>query len=61
MQFGFWKLWFKLQNLTMQEEGQDLVEYALVLGLISVGSVSVMGNLGRDLAGYYTYIVVHHP
>ena len=61
MQSGFWKLCFTLQKLTMREEGQDLVEYALVLGLICVGAVSVMGNLGRELAGYYSYIVVHLP
>jgi pilus assembly protein Flp/PilA len=33
------KLYVKFQDLMNREEGQDLVEYALVVGLISVAAV----------------------
>ena len=34
------RLLVKFQTLTMREDGQDLVEYALVVGLISVAAVA---------------------
>lgn len=36
------KLLVKCQTLSMREEGQDLVEYALVVGLISVAAVATL-------------------
>jgi pilus assembly protein Flp/PilA len=36
---GFLKFSFGLRRLLLQEEGQDLVEYALVVGLISISAV----------------------
>jgi len=41
------KLYVKFQDLTSREEGQDLVEYALVVALIALGAVAGM----RALAG----------
>lgn len=38
----FLRLLVKLQTLAMREEGQDLVEYALVVGLISVAAVATL-------------------
>jgi pilus assembly protein Flp/PilA len=40
----FLKLLVKIQTLAMREEGQDLVEYALVVGLISVAAVAALKN-----------------
>jgi pilus assembly protein Flp/PilA len=40
----FLKFLVKLQTLAMREEGQDLVEYALVVGLISVAAVATLQN-----------------
>jgi len=45
MRFFVSTVFFKLQNLTMQEEGQDLVEYALVIALISVAAVASLHTL----------------
>ena len=39
------KLYVKFQDLTSREEGQDLVEYALVVALIALGAVAGMKAL----------------
>jgi len=49
-------LYLKFQNLLSQEEGQDLVEYALVVALISLGAVATMGSLGKAINGIFTTI-----
>ena len=33
-----------------REEGQALVEYALILGLISVVSIAMLGLIGTDVS-----------
>jgi len=37
------KLYVKFQDLASREEGQDLVEYALVVALIAFGATAGMG------------------
>ena len=39
----------KLQNLTSSEEGQDLVEYALVVAMIAFGATAGMGKLASGI------------
>ena len=46
------KLMAKMQN----EEGQGLVEYALILVLISVVCVVALGLLGTSVNGVFTRI-----
>jgi len=43
------KLQTKLQFLLCSEEGQDLVEYALVVALIAFGSVTAMSSLAGGI------------
>ena len=43
------KLSVKLQTLMMQEEGQDLIEYALVVALIAFAAVGSMKILAQDI------------
>jgi pilus assembly protein Flp/PilA len=43
------KLYVKFQELTNREEGQDLVEYALVVALIAFGATAGMGLLATEL------------
>lgn len=43
------KMYVKMQLLTASEEGQDLVEYALVVALIAFGSVTAMKGLGTQV------------
>jgi pilus assembly protein Flp/PilA len=37
------------RHLLCREEGQDLVEYSLVIAMIGLGSVTGMGNLATGL------------
>jgi pilus assembly protein Flp/PilA len=39
----------KIQNLLSREEGQDLVEYALLVALISLAAISGMKGLATDI------------
>lgn len=43
------KLYVTLQNAMSNEEGQDLVEYALVVALIAFGAVAGMSALSTEL------------
>ena len=43
------QLFLKLQALKDQEEGQDLVEYALVVALIAFGATAGMGALAGGI------------
>lgn len=42
-------LYVKFQELKNGEEGQDLVEYALVVALIAFGAVTGMGALASGI------------
>jgi pilus assembly protein Flp/PilA len=42
-------LYFKIQDFASREEGQDLVEYALVVALIAFGAVTGMKNLAGGI------------
>jgi pilus assembly protein Flp/PilA len=43
------KLSVKLQTLLMQEEGQDLIEYALVVAMIAFAATGAMKTLAGDI------------
>jgi pilus assembly protein Flp/PilA len=43
------KLYVKFQDLVSREEGQDLVEYALVVALIAFGATAGMNSLASGL------------
>jgi pilus assembly protein Flp/PilA len=45
----FIKLYVKFQELASREEGQDLVEYALVVALIAFGATAGMKALATGL------------
>jgi pilus assembly protein Flp/PilA len=50
------KLSVKMQTLLMQEEGQDLIEYALVVALIAFAAVATMKTLATDINTVYANI-----
>jgi pilus assembly protein Flp/PilA len=43
------KMFVKMQSVMAREEGQDLVEYALVVALIAFGAVTAMKGLSAEL------------
>lgn len=44
-----YNLHFKMKDLLNCEDGQDLVEYALVVALIAFGAVTAMKGLGTEI------------
>jgi pilus assembly protein Flp/PilA len=53
------KLYIKMQNLKSllsQEEGQDLVEYALVIALIALAATAGMRTLATDISQAFTNV-----
>ena len=50
------KLYVKFQDLASREEGQDLVEYALVLFLISIAAVATLKPLATAVNAVFTSI-----
>jgi pilus assembly protein Flp/PilA len=49
-------LYLKVQNWLNTEEGQDLAEYGLLLGLIAVVVMIAVGLLGDSLLGYFNVL-----
>ena len=50
------RLYVKLQNLLSRKEGQDLVEYALIVALIAFGAITGMGYLAKGLNNAFSTI-----
>ncbi len=50
------KLHFTVKNLVEREEGQDLVEYALLIALIAFACVAGMGKLADDINAAFSQI-----
>lgn len=50
------KMYVKFQDLTSREEGQDLVEYALVVALIAFAAVAGMKQLANGINNEFASI-----
>lgn len=52
MKNAMYKLSARIENLKavlLQEDGQDLIEYALVVSLIAFAAIAGMGTLANDI------------
>jgi len=47
---------FRVQSLLAREDGQDLVEYALVVALVAFGATAALKLLGTGLNHAFTNI-----
>jgi pilus assembly protein Flp/PilA len=52
----FLRLYVKFQDLMSREEGQDLVEYALVVALIALGAVASMRTVATSISTEFSVI-----
>lgn len=50
------KLFVKVQIAAMREEGQDLVEYALITGLLAVAAVALLKGVGTGVVNLFTSV-----
>jgi Flp pilus assembly pilin Flp len=46
----------RLKKFALADEGQDLLEYALLVALIALVSVTVIGTAGTNVQGIFTRI-----
>jgi Flp pilus assembly pilin Flp len=53
MMLRFWTLILKLQDMMTAEDGQDLVEYVLIAGLIATACVASTSAFARLLITTY--------
>jgi pilus assembly protein Flp/PilA len=56
MKEKLWKLSIHIQSILKGEEGQDLIEYALVVALIAFAATVGMGTLASDINNAFTTI-----
>ena len=50
-----------LMQLVRDEQGQDLIEYGLLIGVITVGAVASIIVIGPIIAGYFADLVAILP
>ena len=49
MKEQLWKLSIKIQNILGSDEGQDLIEYALVVALIAFAATAGMSTVANNI------------
>jgi pilus assembly protein Flp/PilA len=49
MEYGCWSLYNKVQNFLKDEQGQDLIEYALVVALIAFAATAGMTTVATNI------------
>jgi pilus assembly protein Flp/PilA len=52
------KLSIAMQNLLTREDGQDLVEYALTVALISFGAIAGMSSVATGIDNAFSAVAV---
>ena len=50
------RVYLALTTLRNQEEGQAMVEYALILALVSVAAVGILSVLGKSVSSIFSEI-----
>ena len=50
------RMYLALQDLRHREEGQAMVEYALILALVSVAAVGILSTLGKSVSSIFSSI-----
>jgi pilus assembly protein Flp/PilA len=43
-----------LARLVRSDEGQDLIEYGLLVGIITVGAITFITTIGGKVTAYFT-------
>lgn len=51
-----WKLSIKVQSLLSSDEGQDLIEYALIVGMIAFAAIAGMKGVANGISNAFNNI-----
>jgi pilus assembly protein Flp/PilA len=50
-----------LGRLVREEDGQDLIEYGLLVGVITIGAITAITTVGPRVAAYFTTLNANLP
>ena len=50
-----------MRRLWKLTHGQDLIEYGLLVGVITVGAITAIGLIGPKVASYFTNLNTNLP
>ena len=50
-----------MKRFVREEEGQDLIEYGLLIGIITVASIGAIVLIGPKVASYFTKLNADLP
>jgi pilus assembly protein Flp/PilA len=50
-----------MARLIREDDGQDLIEYALLLGIIVVGTITIITTIGGKVNTYFTNLNTAMP
>jgi pilus assembly protein Flp/PilA len=50
-----------LLRLLREDSGQDLIEYGLLVGVITIGAITAITTVGPRIAGYFTTLNTRLP
>jgi len=49
--------WYNIKETLKDKKGQGMVEYALIIGLVSVVAIAILGSMGGGIVGKFQEIV----
>jgi len=50
------RMYLAFRDLRRREEGQAMVEYALILALVSVAAIAILSTLGKSVSSIFSKI-----
>jgi Flp pilus assembly pilin Flp len=50
-----------LKRFVRDDSGQDLIEYGLLIGIITTGAITAIGLIGPKVKSYYTTLQTNLP
>jgi pilus assembly protein Flp/PilA len=50
------RIYLALRDVRRREEGQAMVEYALILALVSVAAIAILSTLGKSVSSIFSKI-----
>jgi len=50
-----------LKRFVRDDSGQDLIEYGLLIGIITTGAIGAIGLIGPKVQSYYETLESHLP
>jgi len=50
-----------LKRFVNEESGQDLIEYGLLIGIITTGAITAIGAIGPKVGGYFSSLNTKLP